>query len=77
MIYYKKIYVVYRIFVSTCVVKCKEIIKVKGFIIDGEENFYKVFEDETKNARSLRCFKYFEINCKEKLRITGIRKIKE
>lgn len=77
MIYYKKIYEVYRILVVICVVKCKALLKVKGFIIDGEEVFFRVFEDELKNIRSLRCFKYFEINCKEKLRVIGIWEVKE
>ena len=48
---------------------------VKGFITDGKENLQRVFEDELKNARSLRCFKNFEN--KEKLREIGIRHKKE
>ena len=77
MIHHKKTYAAYRTLASTCAAKCKEITKAKGFITDGEENLYKAFEDELKNARSLRCFKHFETNCKEKLRTTGIRKTKE
>jgi len=77
MIHHKKTYAAYRTLASTCAAKCKEITKAKGFITDGEENLYKAFEDEMKNARSLRCFKHFETNCKEKLRTTGIRKTKE
>ena len=51
--------------------------KAKGFITDGEENLQRVFKSELKNARSLRCFKFFENNYKEKLREIGIRHKKE
>lgn len=77
MIHHKKTYADYRTLAATCAAKCKGIKKAKGFITDGEENLYTAFEDELKNAKSLRCFKHFETNCKEKLRTAGIRKTKE
>ena len=77
MIYHKKTYDAYRTLARTCESKCKGLSKAKGFITDGEENPQRVFKDELKNARSLRCFKLFENNCKEKLREIGIRHKKE
>lgn len=77
MIHHKKTYDTYRALAATCAGKCKGLSKAKGFITDGEETLSRAFEDELKNARSLRCFKHFESNCKEKLRTIGIREAKE
>ena len=66
-----------RALAATCARKCKGLSKAKGFITDGEETLSRAFEDELKNARSLRCFKHFESNCKEKLRTIGVREAKE
>ena len=77
MIHHKKTYEAYRTLAATCAAKCKALSKAKGFITDGEEALSRAFEDELKNTRSLRCFKHFETNCKEKLRAIGIREAKE
>lgn len=77
MIHHKKTYDTYRALAATCAGKCKGLSKAKGFITDVEETLSRAFEDELKNARSLRCFKHFESNCKEKLRTIGIREAKE
>ena len=62
MIHHKKTYDAYRTLARTCESKCKGLSKAKGFITDGKENLQRVFKDELKNARSLRCFKLFENN---------------
>ena len=72
-----KTYEAYRTLAATCAAKCKGLSKAKGFVTDGEEALSRAFEDELKNTRSLRCFKHFETNCKEKLRAIGIREAKE
>ena len=77
MIHHKKTYEAYRTLAATCAAKCKALSKAKGFITDGEEALSRAFEDKLKNTRSLRCFKHFETNCKEKLRAIGIREAKE
>ena len=77
MIHHKKTYEAYRTLAATCAAKCKGLSKAKGFVTDGEEALSRAFEDELKNIRSLRCFKHFETNCKEKLRAIGIREAKE
>ena len=77
MIHHKKTYDAYKTLASTCAAKCKGLSKAKGFITDGEENLHRAFEDELTKAKSLRCFKHFESNCKEKLRTIGIRQTKE
>lgn len=63
-----KTYDTYRALAATCAAKHKGHSKAEGFITDGEETLSRAFEDELKNARSLRCLKHFESNCKEKLR---------
>lgn len=77
MIHHKKTYDAYRTLAATCTAKCKGLSNAKGFITDGEVNLQKAFTDELKNATSLRCFKHFQSNCKEKLRQIGIRESKE
>ena len=77
MIHHTKTYDIYRALAATCAGKCKGLSKAKGFITDDEETLARAFEDNLKNARGLRCLKHFESNCKEKLRIIGIREAKE
>lgn len=77
MIHHKKTYDAYRSLAGTLVSKCKGFSKAKGFITDGEEELQRAFQNNLENAQSLRCFKHFESNCKEKLREIGIRQRKD
>ena len=77
MIHHKKTYDAYSSLAGTLVSKCKGFSKAKGFITDGEEELQRAFQNNLENAQSLRCFKHFESNCKEKLREIGIRQRKD
>lgn len=76
MIHHNKSSAAYQTMASTCVRKCNGLTDAKGFVTDGEEALQHAFEDQLKKSQSLRCFKHFENNCKDKLRKLGIRQEK-
>ena len=75
MIHHSKSEATYQMLATTCVRKCSSLTKAKGFIIDGETALQNAFQFhlQLKHSQSLRCFKHFENNCKNKLRDIGIR----
>ena len=70
MIHHSKSEATYQMLATTCVRKCSSLTKAKGFIIDGETALQNAFQFhlQLKHSQSLRCFKHFENNCKNKLR---------
>ena len=62
---------------TTCVRKCSSLTNAKGFITDGETALQNAFQEQLKHSQSLRCFKHFENNCKNKLRDLGIKSEKD
>lgn len=77
MIHHRKNYQTYKLFADTVASKCGGHSGVKGFVTDGEKALQKAFEDTFSSAQSLRCFRHFEQNCKEKLKTIGITKRKQ
>ena len=73
MIHHKKTYGAYRSLAGTLALKCKGFTDVKGFVTDGEVELQRAFDGSLPTGQSLRCFKHFESNCKEKLREIGIK----
>ena len=64
---------------TTCVTKCSSLTNAKGFITDGETALQNSFQFhlQLKHSQSLRCFKHFENNCKNKLRDLGTKREKD
>ena len=75
-LHHKKNFDTYKVLASTCVSSCKGLTAPKGFITDGEEKLFRAWKTELPKATHLRCIHYFQSNCKEKLRETGIREAK-
>ena len=75
MIHHSKSEATYQMLATTCVRKCSSLTNAKGFISDGETALQNAFQFhlQLKHSQSLRCFKHFENNCKNKLRDLGIR----
>ena len=68
MIHHSKTAVSYQTMAATCLRKCSGLENAKGFVTDGEAALHHAFEEQLKNSQSLRCFKHFEGNCKDKLK---------
>ena len=77
MIHHSKSEAAYQMLATTCVRKCSKLKDAKGFVADGETALQNAFQEQLKNSQSLRCFKHFENNCKNKLRELGIRSEKD
>lgn len=75
MIHHSKSEATYQMLATTCVRKCSSLTNAKGFITDRETALQNAFQFhlQLKHSQSLRCFKHFENNCKNKLRDIGIR----
>ena len=77
MLHHSKSEAEYQMLATTCVRKCSSLKDAKGFVTDGETALQNAFQEQLKNSQSLRCFKHFENNCKNKLRELGIRSEKD
>ena len=77
MIHHSKSETTYQMLATTCVRKCSSLTNAKGFITDGETALQNAFQEQLKHSQSLRCFKHFENNCKNKLRDLGIKSEKD
>ena len=77
MIHHSKSEAAYQMLATTCVQKCSNLTDAKGFVTDGEAALQNAFQQQLKHSQSLRCFKHFENNCKNKLREAGIRSEKD
>ena len=73
MIHHKKTYDEYTVLAHATTQESKEMLNLKSFVTDGEQPLQKAFQNHFPTAKSLRCFKHFHNNCKDKLLQIGIR----
>lgn len=73
MIHHKKTYDEFSVLARATTQESKEMLNLKCFVTDGEQALQKAFQDHFPMAQSLRCFKHFNNNCRDKLRQIGIR----